>query len=225
MSDDDEEDEEEEIKTTANSKDSNPFEDELLQEAKDLQLKKERQQKIEDSKMEEYKDKGEQMANKFATSFKGFFKEAKQKVQEKVKSEEFKQLQEKLKEAKESEFVKKAKSGAQQAAENLSENLATGGEKMEEMLTNIQKNQEAQNQRIGLDTFLKQEEERQLPPLAQEVEAPIQAAPVEMSPENQHFVIDDEQEDEIDLSHQSPVQVEEPQVTPTVADQVMQPFP
>ena len=42
--------------------------------------------------------------------------------------------------AKESEFVKKAKSGAQQAAENLSENLATGGEKMEEMLTNIQKN-------------------------------------------------------------------------------------
>ena len=43
MSDDDEEDEEEEIKTTANSKDSNPFEDELLQEAKDLQLKKERQ--------------------------------------------------------------------------------------------------------------------------------------------------------------------------------------
>ena len=140
MSDDDEEDEEEEIKTTANSKDSNPFEDELLQEAKDLQLKKERQQKIEDSKMEEYKDKGEQMANKFATSFKGFFKEAKQKVQEKVKSEEFKQLQEKLKEAKESEFMKKAKSGAQQAAENLSENLATGGEKMEEMLTNIQRN-------------------------------------------------------------------------------------
>ena len=59
MSDDDEEDEEEEIKTTENSKDSNPFEDELLQEAKDLQLKKERQQKIEDSKMEEYKDKGE----------------------------------------------------------------------------------------------------------------------------------------------------------------------
>ena len=122
------------------------------------------------------------MANKFATSFKGFFKEAKQKVQEKVKSEEFKQIQDKIKEAKESEFVKRAKTGAQLAAENLSENLATGGEKMEEMLTTIQKNQEAQNQRIGLDTFLKQEEEKQLPPEAQEVEAaPVQASTMEMN--------------------------------------------
>lgn len=164
------------------------------------------------------------MANKFATSFKGFFKEAKQKVQEKVKSEEFKQIQEKIKEAKESDFVKRAKTGAQQAAENLTENLATGGEKMEEMLTTIQKNQEAQNQRIGLDTFLKQEEEKQLPPQAHEVEAPFQASTIEMNPQNQHFVIDDEQEDEIDLSHKSPVKVEEPQA-PTLADQVMQPFP
>ena len=101
------------------------------------------------------------MAKQFATSFKGFFKEAKQKVQEKVKSEEFKQFQEKIKEAKESEFMKKAKENAAQAAESLQENLATQGEKMEEMLINIQKNQEAQNQRIGLDTFLKQEEEKE----------------------------------------------------------------